>query len=67
MNSKSLTPYQRRRLQYELLHTRNAHHYHRILAILEWDKGKSIPEIAQLLEVSRRESRAGPGILSNHF
>lgn len=54
MDSKPLTPYQRARLQYELRHTQNAHHYRRILAILEYDKGKPIPEIAQMLEVNRR-------------
>ena len=54
MNSKPLTPYQRSRLQYELRHTQDAHHYRRILAILELDKGTTIPEIAQMLEVSRR-------------
>jgi transposase len=54
MNKTLLTPYQRRRLQYELHHAQNAHHYRRILAILQCDKGKSIPEISQMLEVSRR-------------
>jgi putative transposase len=54
MNSKLLTPYQRRLLQYRLHHAQNAHQYRRILAILQCDKGKPIPEIAQMLEVSRR-------------
>ncbi|MEW6118359.1 MAG: helix-turn-helix domain-containing protein [Nitrospirota bacterium] len=54
MDSKLLTPYQRRRLQHQLHHTQNAHQYRRILAILQCDKGKSIPEISQALEVSRR-------------
>lgn len=54
MNLVQLTAVQRRRLRNELRHAQDASHYRRLLAILELDRGKSVAEVADLLQVARQ-------------
>lgn len=44
----------RRQLEEQLRRTRDAHVYRRALAILEWDRGRPISQIARMLGVNRR-------------
>jgi transposase len=54
MSHLKLTGWQRRRLQNRLLQAHDAHLYRRILAVLEFDGGRSAADIARLLRVSRQ-------------
>ncbi len=54
MSFVQLTAAQRRRLRNELRHAQDASHYRRLLAILELDRGKSVGEVADLLQVARQ-------------
>ena len=54
MTSLQLTPRQRRRLQDQLRRTLDARVHRRTLAILEFDRGRRVADIAQGLCVSRQ-------------
>ena len=54
MNRPRLTARQRCHLQDLLHHCREARFYRRLLAILQWDQGQSITQIAQGLGVTRQ-------------
>lgn len=54
MTKLTLTKKQRRQLERQLKSTHDARLYRRTLAVLEYDRGKSIVEIARTLRVSRR-------------
>lgn len=54
MNRLKLTTYQRRRLQHLLQQTSDARVYRRTLAVLEYNRGQSMPQIAEMLGVTRQ-------------
>jgi len=54
MSAFKLTSWQRQRLRRELLQTRDARLYRRILALLEYDHGRSASDIARMLGVTRQ-------------
>jgi transposase len=54
MTYLSLTSWQRRRLCEQLHQTTDARVYRRTLAILEFDRGRGVTDIAQLLHTSRQ-------------
>jgi transposase len=54
MSEVRLSSRERRQMRDRLCKTRDARHYRRLLAILEHDRGESITEIAQRLNVSRQ-------------
>jgi transposase len=54
MSSLTLTRWQRRRLQRQLHDTDDARLYQRTLAVLEYSRGRSVAEIAQMLGVTRQ-------------
>jgi transposase len=54
MKTLSLTGKQRRQLVRQLKSTHDVRLYRRTLAVLEYDRGKSIAEIARTLRVNRR-------------
>ena len=54
MQNLSLTPKQRELLERQLRTTQDAHVFRRTLAILEYDQGNSISELARMLRVNRR-------------
>jgi len=54
MSRLKLTSWQRRQLHRQLQQTQEASVYRRTLAILEFDQGRSVTQIAQLLKVSRQ-------------
>jgi transposase len=54
MSEARLSSRERRQMRDRLRKTHDAHHYRRLLAILEHDRGESIADIAQRLNVSRQ-------------
>ena len=66
MTKLTLTKKQRRQLERQLKNTHDARLYRRTLAVLEYDRGKSIVEIARTLRVNRRSIYrcAGPAIFA---
>jgi transposase len=54
MSPFQLTSWQRHRLRRELYQTRDARLFRRILAVLEYDHGRSAPDIARELGVTRQ-------------
>jgi transposase len=54
MSRLNLTSWQRRRLRRQLAETRDARLYRRILAVLEFDQGRSAADIARMLGVTRQ-------------
>jgi transposase len=54
MSLFSLTAKQRHRLEHQLKGARDVRLYRRTLAVLEYDRGQSVVQIAQRLEVDRR-------------
>jgi transposase len=54
MDELALSRRQRLQLEEQLRRTRDAHVYRRTLAILEWDRGQPISQIARMLCVNRR-------------
>lgn len=54
MSNLDLTNWQRRRLRRQLQQTQDAHTYGRTLALLEVDRGRPVPEVARMLEVTRQ-------------
>jgi transposase len=54
MSRLNLTKWQRRRLRRELTETRASRIYRRALAVLKFDSGKPVADIAQMLRVSRQ-------------
>ena len=54
MSRLTLTPWQRRHLQRQLQQTQDAHVYRRTLAILEYNRGQGITQIARTLGVTRQ-------------
>src|SRR5689334_12685279 len=54
MSHLNLTTRQRRRLRDHLSRARDAHVCQRILAVLEFDLGRAVADIARLLRVSRQ-------------
>lgn len=53
MGDSKLLWWQRQRLQKQLRQTRDARVYRRTLALLEYDRGRSVSQIARLLGVAR--------------
>ena len=53
MQAIHLSCRQRRQLEKQLKHSRDAHVYQRTLAVLEYERGRSVTEIARTLRVSR--------------
>jgi transposase len=54
MSRLDLTSWQRQRLRRQLEETRDARLYRRTLAVLEYDRGRPVAEIARMLGVSRQ-------------
>ena len=54
MNRLSLSLEQKRRLERQLEETHSARVYRRKLALLEYDRGRSVADIAEALDVSRQ-------------
>jgi transposase len=54
MSEMKLGAGKRRRIRNQLRRARDARQYRRLLAVLEYDQGKSISDIAELLGVSRQ-------------
>jgi transposase len=52
MSALGLTPYERHKLRQQIHRTRDARLLRRLLAILEVDQGKPVPEVARQLQVS---------------
>jgi transposase len=52
MSKLGLTPYERRKLRQHLHDTSDAHLYRRLLAVLEFDQGRPVSELARFLNVS---------------
>jgi DNA-binding NarL/FixJ family response regulator len=53
MKTLRLSSHQRRQLEMQLKHSRDARLYRRTLAVLEYDRGRSVTEISRSLRVSR--------------
>ena len=54
MNRLALSPGQRRRLERQLQQTPSSRVYRRTLAVLEYNRGRSVADIAESLEVTRQ-------------
>lgn len=54
MNRRQLTPWQRRQLKRQLQEASDSRLYRRTLAVLEYDRGRSVEEIAGSLGVTRQ-------------
>jgi transposase len=54
MSQLNLTFWQRKALRRQLAQTRDVHFYRRLLAVLEFDHGRSVADIARMLGVSRQ-------------
>jgi transposase len=54
MSIVQLTAWQRRKLRAQLRRAERASYYRRLLALLELDRGKSVAEVADLLQVTRQ-------------
>jgi transposase len=54
MSKLELTHYERRKLQQQLHETTNARLFRRVLAVLQIDQGKTVSEVARLLQVSEQ-------------
>ena len=54
MSRLNLTTWQRRRLRRQLTETRLSRIHRRALAVLEFDRGKPVADIARMLQVSRQ-------------
>jgi len=54
MNDLVLSTARRRRLERQLRQTRDVRVFQRTLAVLEWSRGRSVVDIAQILRVSRQ-------------
>jgi transposase len=54
MSRLNLTTWQRRRLRYQLTETHASRIHRRTLAVLEFDRGRPVADIARMLRVSRQ-------------
>src|SRR5437660_10798816 len=54
MSRLDLTSWQRQRLRRQLVETRDARLFRRILAVLEYDRGRPVADIARMLGVTRQ-------------
>ena len=76
MSIVQLTSSQRRQLRTELRHATDASYYHRLLAILELDRGQTVAEVAASLQVTRQSvynwahsfaACSDPAVLRDHY
>lgn len=76
MSIVQLTSSQRRRLRTQLRRATEASYYHRLLAILELDRGQTVAEVAASLQVTRQSvynwarsfaACPDPAVLQDHY